>query len=536
MIYNTLTREKEAFEPLDPAKKRVTIYNCGPTVYDRFHIGNARNFVVMDIVRRYMEQWLGYEVVFVQNLTDIDDKIINRANEQGRSADDLAKEFAAAYFEDVAKLGVAPATQNPRATEYVNEMIEFMEELEARGLAYASKGSVYFRVRKFAEYGKLSHRNLDEMLEGARVEVNDDKEDPLDFVLWKAAKPGEPKWPSPWGEGRPGWHTECAVMTRELLGETIDIHSGGSDLMFPHHENELAQREGLSAKPFARFWMHNGFLNIDSTKMSKSLGNIRKIGDVLARYRAEIVRFFLLSGHYRHPLDYSEAALDEAAASLKRINEGLETGAGILKIAGVDLNISDVDREANETAKPYIQRFEDGMNDDFNTPRAQAVLHDIVSEIHEERRQKPPDYEKLRSLVSLGYRLRSFFGFEPSVAEGGDAEIDVGVLRVLQGVFQESRNLKLEAVAQSFQTKLSLGEIAALSNGADDLTWSQFGGAEKKGALVELLIEARKLARKQKAYALADSIRNQLAEVGIALEDHPQGTIWKEVQPPAKGG
>lgn len=528
MIYNTMTRRKEAFEPLDPQKKRVTIYNCGPTVYDRFHIGNARNFVVMDIVRRYLE-YLGYDVVFIQNLTDIDDKIIARANEQGRSADDLAREFTEWYFKDVKKLGVGDATQNPKATEYVDQMIAFMKELIGRGLAYESKGSVYFRVRAFKEYGKLSGRNLDEMLEGARIEVNEDKEDPLDFVLWKAAKPGEPSWKSPWGEGRPGWHTECAVMTREILGETIDIHAGGSDLCFPHHENELAQREALSGKTFARYWIHNGFLNIDSEKMSKSLGNIRKIDDVLARFRPEAVRLFLLSGHYRHPLDYNEAALEEATAALKRINDGLATGRQILELAGQKIAEGErLDPKETSIGK-FRYAFTSAMDDDFNTPKAIAVLHEIVSEIHEVRQKQPVDAVYLRALVLLGEELQRFFGFGYAAQSG--AEASAAVLAVVRTIYQQALGKNLEPVLESFRTKLTSEQIQALENGAGELNWEQFGGPAKKGELLEILIEARQRARKQKDYALADTIRNQLSEAGIALEDHPQGTIWKDVAP-----
>ena len=305
-IYNTLTRRKEPFEPLNPPE--VKIYNCGPTVYDHFHIGNARNFVVMDMVRRWFVE-RGYRVKFVQNLTDIDDKIIQKANEEGISTQEVTGKYIPHYFEDAAKLRVRPANVHPKATEHVPDILALIERLIERGLAYEAGGSVYFSVGKFEGYGKLSGRRLEDMLSGARVEPGEEKHEPGDFVLWKRAKPGEPEWQSPWGPGRPGWHIECSCMAMKHLGETIDIHAGGTDLTFPHHENEIAQSEGATGKPFCRVWMHNGFLNIDSEKMSKSAGNFLKIDQVLSRAPAEAVRHFLLSAHYRSPLDLTDQAL-----------------------------------------------------------------------------------------------------------------------------------------------------------------------------------------------------------------------------------
>lgn len=537
VIYNTLTRTKEPFTAADPDSKRVTIYNCGPTVYDRFHIGNARNFIVMDVVRRYFE-WLGFEVVFVQNLTDIDDKIINRANEEKRSAAAVAAEFTAAYFEDAAKLGVREASHHPKATEYVDQMIAFIGELIDKGVAYEVGGSVYFRVRTFETYGKLSGRKIEELREGERIEINPDKEDPLDFVLWKAAKPGEPKWPSPWGEGRPGWHTECACMSRELLGTTIDIHAGGADLQFPHHENEIAQRESLSGKPFVRFWMHNGFLNIDQQKMSKSLGNFFKIDEILARFPPEAVRAFLLSAHYRHPLDFSDAALEEAHASITRINDGIATALKILAIEGrspktSDVTASDLDR-TGAVAAPFIEAFEAAMGDDFNAPRAISVLHDIISAIHEARQAMPVPYDRLESLAVLACALRDFFGFAPAESgRAGESSGDVSVLRIAAGIQRQAAeqgpSTFSAALTDAFTGALSAEELTALSANTADLAWASFGGPSERGRFIELLIEVRKLARANKAYAVADSIRDDLKEAGIALEDHPQGTIWKDV-------
>ncbi|MBI1785391.1 cysteine--tRNA ligase, partial [Candidatus Sumerlaeota bacterium] len=412
MIYNSLTRKKETFDPLDPEKRRVTFYNCGPTVYDHFHIGNARTFVMNDIIRRYLGRT--YTVTFVQNLTDIDDKIINRANAEHVPFDEIRLKYIQAYFDDAAKLGIHPADQHPKATEFIPQMIDLMKRIEGAGLAYPAEGSLYFRVRKFPEYGKLSGRSVDDLREGARVEVSEEKEDPLDFVLWKAAKPGEPKWPSPWGEGRPGWHLECSTMAMAILGETIDIHAGGHDLMFPHHENEIAQSEGATHKTFARYWLHNGFLNIDHEKMSKSLGNIMKIDQVLERYPVPAVRFFLMSAHYRSPLDYNAEALAEAASAVGRINEGLDTAEKILKLLGRSVERADeAALKADPAAAPYLAKFEEAMDDDFNTPRALAVIHEVVSDLHETLRKKGSDPERLVALVKAGGLLREFFGLVP---------------------------------------------------------------------------------------------------------------------------
>lgn len=471
-IYNTQTRSKEPFEPLNPPT--VTIYNCGPTVYDHFHIGNARNFVFMDMVRRYFE-YRGYTVKFVQNLTDIDDKIIKRANAEGISAADVTDRFIPCYFEDAEKLSIRQADAHPRATEHVADIIEFIKGLVDKGLAYAANGSVYYSVRDFKGYGKLSGRRLEDMLEGARVEVLDEKRAPVDFVLWKAAKPDEPKWDSPWGPGRPGWHIECSVMSMKHLGETIDIHSGGSDLIFPHHENEIAQSEGLTGKPYVRYWLHNGFLNIDSQKMSKSLGNFLKIDQVLERFSPASVRHFLLSAHYRSPLDLTETALNESASAVGRINDAIGTSAKLLALSGF-AGQAGAENEVDE----FRKRFEEAMDDDFNTSRALAVLFEIVTQIHAVRAEvgKTPEGERepllarLAGLLALAIKLRDFFSFEDETEE---------------------------------------------ASGADTLT----------EPLMQLLIEARQMARKNKVFAIADTIRDRLGELGLVLEDHPQGTIWK---------
>jgi len=474
-IFNTMTRKKEPFVPLHPP--HVTIYNCGPTVYDHFHIGNARNFVVMDVVRRYFE-YCGYQVKFVQNLTDIDDKIIRRAAEEHTTFQAITDRYIPCYFEDARKLRIRPADLHPRATEHIGEIVVFIQDLIAKGFAYEINGSVYFSVSRDKEYGKLSGRRVEDLLEGARVEVSEEKQEAADFALWKSAKPREPAWESPWGRGRPGWHIECSVMAMRHLGDTIDIHAGGTDLTFPHHENEIAQSECRTGKPFARYWMHNGFLNIDGEKMSKSLGNFKRVDQVLEHFSPAAIRYFLLSAHYRHPLDLAEEALEEAVAAVRRINDTLETGAKILAIE--PLAPTPAGASESEEVVALRGRFQTMMDDDFNTPRALAVLFDVVGLIHETRAaaQSETDDEKrarlhrLAALVGFGRALRDFFSLEVEAAEAAP-----------RGALTEP--------------------------------------------LMDLLIETRGLARQAKQFAIADRIRDRLGELGLVLEDHPQGTIWK---------
>ncbi|HOB20889.1 MAG TPA: cysteine--tRNA ligase, partial [Candidatus Atribacteria bacterium] len=315
-LYNTLTRKKEDFVPLVPGEVRM--YSCGPTVYNYFHIGNARPFIIFDVFRRYME-YKGYKVTFVQNFTDIDDKMINRANEEGITVKELADRFIDEYFKDADALGIRRATVHPRATEHIEDIIRFIERLIEKGLAYVAGGDVYYNTAAFESYGKLSGQSLEDLELGARVEINEDKRNPMDFALWKSQKPGEPAWESPWGMGRPGWHIECSVMATKYLGETIDIHSGGQDLIFPHHENEIAQSEGASGKPFARYWLHNGYINVDNRKMSKSLGNFFTVRDISKQFDLEVVRLFMLSSHYRNPINFSDELLRQAQSALERL-------------------------------------------------------------------------------------------------------------------------------------------------------------------------------------------------------------------------
>ena len=373
-IYNSQSRKKEEFVPIKPGE--VSIYSCGPTVYDYFHIGNARPFIIFDVLRRYLE-YKGFKVTFVQNFTDIDDKMIRRANEEGVTVKELGDRFIAEYYRDAQALGIRPATVHPRATEHIPQIIAMVEQLISKGMAYESSGTVYYHTASFPEYGKLSGQNLEDLEEGARVDVDDEKRSPADFALWKAAKPGEPFWDSPWGQGRPGWHIECSVMSTEYLGDTLDIHSGGHDLIFPHHENEIAQSEGATGHPFVRYWMHNGFLNIDNEKMSKSRGNFFTVRDILKQYEPEDVRMFTLSAQYRSPLNFSRDSVEQAHASLVRLYTARDNMVFLLGTAG-EGEPTEADRAFMDRVDEGKRRFEAGMDDDLNTAEAVAALFDIV--------------------------------------------------------------------------------------------------------------------------------------------------------------
>ena len=460
-LWSTLERGPVELPPPEE-KRRVGMYVCGPTVYDYIHIGNARPFIVFDALRRYLES-RGYEVVYVQNITDIDDKIINRAREEGSSPEEVAERFTREYLEDLRALGVMPPTYQPRARAYVDKMIELIEALVAKGNAYVADGDVYFSVRSFPGYGKLSGKDPDELLSGARVEPGERKRDPLDFALWKAAKPGEPKWPSPWGPGRPGWHTECVVMSRELLGETLDIHAGGNDLIFPHHENEIAQAEALTGKSFARIWLHNGMLTVRGEKMAKSLGNFAYARDVVRLFGTEAVRYFYLSRHWRKPLDFSHEALEEARKAVEGVYRFL-TEADLAAAEDVPLP-----EEVATEIKLLEEKFHGELEDDFNTPGALAAL---------------------QGMANAGKRF---------VAAGGDR-------RALGAIAEKIR--ALAAPLGLFQ-----GEAAP----------SRSGRTEE---LIGLLVELRGELRKGRNFELADKIRDKLASLGVELRDTPQGTVW----------
>lgn len=374
-LYNTLTRQKEDFKPIE--ENKVKMYSCGPTVYNYFHIGNARPFIIFDTLRRYFE-YRGYEVDFVQNFTDIDDKMINKANSEGITVKELADKFIAEYFKDSKGLGIKEATVHPKATENIEAIIDIIKKLVDKGYAYNVDGDVYFRVHKFKEYGKLSHQPLENLEAGARIEVGAQKEDPMDFAVWKAKKEGEPFWESPWGEGRPGWHIECSAMANKYLGETIDIHSGGQDLIFPHHENEIAQSEAANGAPFANYWLHNGYINVNNQKMSKSLNNFFTVRDVAKEFDYSVIRFFMLSAHYRNPINFSHDLLLQAKAGLDRIS----TCAENLKFLKENAKGSSKDAEIGEKLSNLKQRFIDAMDDDINTADAISVVFDLVKFIN----------------------------------------------------------------------------------------------------------------------------------------------------------
>jgi cysteinyl-tRNA synthetase len=486
-LYNTLTRRKEAFQPLTPGK--VGLYACGVTVYDDCHLGHARSCVAFEVLVRYL-RWRGFQVTWVRNYTDIDDKILVRAQELGVSWKEVAQRYIASFQEDMAALGVPLAQIEPRATEHIPQIIHLIRRLVDRGFAYAGGGDVFFRVRRFPGYGKLSGQSLEDIQVGARIEVDPNKEDPLDFVLWKASKPGEPAWDSPWGPGRPGWHIECSAMSMLYLGETFDLHGGGQDLVFPHHENELAQSEAATGKPFARYWLHHGLLTINHEKMSKSLGNFFTVKEVLARFPAEVVRFFLINCHYRTPLDFSDVALAEAEAALLRLYTCLARIQDLLREHPhlklqhpVDTYPHNLTLEEFHRFGALRARFDAAMDDDLNTAQALGYL-----------------FETVRLLNRLLEAPSADPGYLTILKEMHDEVVDLG--RVL--------NL-LQADPQTMLTTLRQ-KAADLKIAPEE---------------IQRLIDQRTQARKSKDWKRADAIRQQLTDLDILLEDTPQGTIWR---------
>jgi len=469
-LTDTLTEEKVEFKPLE--EKTVKIYVCGPTVYDHAHIGHARSAVVFDVIRRWLEH-RGYKVIFVRNYTDIDDKIIRRAKEEGTTWREVAEKYIASYEEDMRALNVKEPTFKPKVSEHLREIVEMIDGLIEKGYAYQAGGDVYFSVEKFPDYGKLSKRRVEELIAGARIEPGEGKRNPLDFALWKESKEGEPGWKSPWGYGRPGWHIECSAMSMKYLGETMDIHGGGLDLIFPHHENEIAQSESYTGKTFARYWVHNGFVMVNKEKMSKSLGNFFTVKEILERFSPDVLRLFLLSTHYRSPIDFSIERLEEAKRSFERLNNFLRVkealkGIEVVKGEGAPLPTSEFKKE-----------FERAMDDDFNTAKALGVLFEAVKEAN---------LLKDRALKEM--------------------KITKGELASLLDT--------VELVEWALKTLGFRLEGEKRKEGLED-------------ELIELLIEVRGELRKKKEFALADLIRNRLKELGIALEDLPTGTIYKRI-------
>ena len=463
-IYNSLTRKKEEFVPLQEGK--VSMYVCGPTVYNYFHIGNGRTFIVFDTIRRYME-YRGYEVNFVQNFTDIDDKMIKRANEENTNIKEIGDKYISEYYKDADGLNIKRATTNPRATEYINEIIDFVSGLIKKGFAYEVNGDVYFRTKKFDGYGQLIGQNLDDLQAGARINVDERKEDPMDFAIWKTQKPGEPAWDCPWGKGRPGWHIECSCMAKNLLGDTIDIHAGGMDLAFPHHENEIAQSEALTGKKFANYWMHAAFLNVNNQKMSKSLNNFLTAREALKEYDADVIRFLMLSGHYRIQLNFSKDLLDSAKASIERLYNAIGNLENLISEVKVE-KMTEEEMKYLESLDVYRQRYIEKMDDDFNTADAISVLFDLIRDINS----------------------------------------NIGV--------NSSKELCEKALELIRELGLPLGILQKTTKG--DLE-----------AEVEALIAERQQARKDKNFALADKIRDALKAKGIELLDTPQGVRWKKI-------
>ena len=460
-LYNTLSRKKEEFIPIVPGE--VKMYVCGPTVYNFFHIGNGRTFIVFDTIRRYLE-YRGYKVKFIQNFTDIDDKMIKKANEENTTIKELGDKYIAGYYKDADALNIERATVNPRATEYIQDVIEFVEGLISKGYAYEVEGDVYFSTKKFEDYGKLSGQNLEELQAGARIRIDERKRDPMDFALWKAQKSAEPAWDCPWGKGRPGWHIECSCMVKKLLGDTIDIHAGGMDLYFPHHENEIAQSEALSGEKFANYWLHSAYINVNNQKMSKSLNNFFTARDILKEYDVDAIRFFMMSAHYRLQINFSKELLESAKASVERLYNATSNLENLIDEVTKE-KMDEKEIEYFESLKDYRNKFIEKMDDDFNTADALTVLFSLTKDTN-----KNITKDSSKELASKALELIRELG---------------GTL----GILQKS-------------TKVSLEEE------------------------VEALIEERQQARKNKNFARSDEIRDELKARGIILEDTPQGVRW----------
>ena len=485
-LYNTMSMQKEEFVPIEPGKVRM--YACGPTVYNYIHVGNARPIIMFDVLRRYLE-YRGYEVTFVQNFTDVDDKIIKRANEEGISSEEVAKKYIAEYFTDAHALGVREATVHPKATENIQQIIDLITTLIDKGYAYEVNGDVYYRTLKFKDYGKLSHQPIEDLQSGARIDVNDIKENPLDFALWKAAKPGEPSWDSPWGKGRPGWHIECSAMSNRYLGKTIDIHCGGSDLAFPHHENEIAQSEAANGCKFVNYWLHNGFINIDNKKMSKSLGNFFTLAEVLEQHSAAALRLLMLQTSYRSPLDFSWERLEGAENSLTRIAGTVENLRWAANHATADADEAASEAFAAKAAETRAT-FKECMDDDFNTAGAMGAVFGFVTECNQYLEQAGDAADKAAVLAAADTlaELLDTFGVElpePKV------ELPLGLLGVAAGLVAYTGDDVDEAAAK--------------------------------------ILEARAEARAAKNWDLADAIRDQLKDLGLTIEDTAAGTRIKSL-------
>lgn len=463
-VYNTLNNKKEEFKTIVPGE--VNMYVCGPTVYNFFHIGNGRTFIVFDTIRRYLE-YKGYKVNFVQNFTDIDDKMINKANDEGVTVKELGDKYIKEYYEDADGLNIERATINPRATEFMVEIVDFIKGLIDKGYAYEVDGDVYFSTKSFEGYGKLSGQNIDELQSGARINIDERKRDPLDFAVWKSKKEGEPAWESPWGEGRPGWHIECSCMAKKLLGETIDIHAGGSDLAFPHHENEIAQSEALTGKPFANYWLHSAFVNVNNQKMSKSLNNFKTARETLAEYDADIIRFLMLSAHYRQQLNFSADLLESAKSSVERLYNAVSNIENVIDETSKE-KMDEAEKTYLEGLSKYREKYIQKMDDDFNTADAITAIFDLIKDTNTNITS-----ESSKELASAALDLIKELGLP-------------------LGILQKSTKVNLD------------NEI-------------------------EALVQERQDARKNRDFKRSDEIRDELKARGIVLEDTPQGVRWKKI-------
>ena len=476
-IHNTLTRKKEEFQPIQPGKVRM--YVCGVTVYDMCHIGHARSVVLFDVIYRYLKA-KGYDVTYVRNFTDVDDKIINRANALGEDWKQLAERFIQEFYVDMDALGVLRPDIEPKATEHIPQILSLIEKLIDKGIAYPTQGDVMYSIDSFDGYGKLSGKKIDELVSGARVEVDGKKRNPLDFALWKAAKPGEPYWESPWGPGRPGWHIECSAMSMEYLGETFDIHGGGADLAFPHHENEIAQSEGAAGRPFVNYWIHNGFVNIRAEKMSKSLGNVLNIRDILQQVHPEALRLFLLSSHYRSPLDYNDTSIKEASIGLERLYSAMHTLGELIGVNGTSGALP-------EELVGIRDRFGEALDDDFNSPKGLAILFDAARAVN-------------RIATDSGMKKKAIP--KPDLLEGVRREVS-DIASNLLGILTEDAGAFLDKKRKERLKGLGMTE-----------------------ARLQALIDERDHARKSKDFARGDEIRAKLAAMGIELKDSRDGTTW----------
>ncbi len=489
-LFNTLSGKLEEFVPENPPK--VKIYTCGVTVYDDSHVGHGRSLIVFDTFRRYLEH-LGYKVKFVRNFTDVDDKIINRAKEECKDFMEIADRYIARYYEDTEAIGVRPADVEPRVTDHIPEIIDLVQRLIEKGYAYATpEGNVYFSVEKFKEYGKLSKRSIDELKAGARVEPGEDKRNPLDFALWKRSKAGEPAWESPWGEGRPGWHTECVAFVFKHLGETIDIHGGGLDLVFPHHENEIAQAEALTGKPFARYWMHNGLVIVNGQKMSKSLGNFVTLKEIYTKYHPDVLRLLVLSVHYRSPLDFSWEKMESTKKVYERIRQAVEDYETLKGLKTIETSEGGV-HPLYSTIKETEEKFFKSLSEDFKTQEALAAVMELISEMNKIRNEAFKKKEISNSALE---------------AYGAAVNSIKNTLRNIFGLLED-------VLPRCPVKRVVERELEPASAVLDE-------------SLIELLIEVRQMARAKKIFDIADKIRDSLKEKGIVLEDTPFGTKWKK--------